>query len=367
MQSTLIRYTSKRFAESYLRGELYLSSLSAFWDISQGKIQRDNNLTVNEITEIIRNTPTDRQDFSEGVIAQIPRTYFSYVFGLMKDHVIHDIRFRLSAYKNCNLLCFFRIDAETSNRVILDEENAAYIMSEKGINITPHELKNMEARRVQKLIMNNIEPNPLLSPEKIHAVQLPSMDMDRFGDVVIVIKDQEEFERRVQIAVKSIGGHVIMGDIRYHPMMDRVDPSTMKRHSITIFSSEYRDSDEKEINYATDGFFDLSTLDGIKDIYWRGCLDKYDRYASQKEWRICWLPQERNYEAKTLSVGSLEDIIDVVATKDIRSYLLKKYKGFYPGIVEGARRQITGTCSYHDFKECMKSIDGRGDFIAEIG
>ncbi len=79
------------------------------------------------------------------------------------------------------------------------------------------------------------------------------------------------------------------------------------------------------------------------------------------------MPEERNYEAKTLSVGSLEDIIDVVETKNIRSYLLNTYKGYYPGIIATPRRQITGTCSYRDFKEYMKSIDGLGDFVVEIG
>ena len=209
--------------------------------------------------------------------------------------------------------------------------------------------------------------NLLLSSDKIHAVQLPSVDMDDFGDAVIVIKDQDEFEKRIKKAVGSIGGRVIMGDIRYHPMMDRVDPSTMNRHSITVISSEHRNSDEKKINYAADGIFDLSFLDGVKNIYWRGCLDKYDRYAKQKEWRVCWLSDERNYEAMTLSVGSLEDIIDVVETKNIRSYLLTKYRGYYPGIVGTSRRQSSGTCSYKDFKEYMKSIDGLGDFVAEIG
>ncbi len=84
------------------------------------------------MAEIINNTPTDRQDFSEGVIAQIPRLSISDVFGELKDYIIHDIRFRLSAYKYCNLLCFFRIDAEDGGTGLLDEENTAYILQSKG-------------------------------------------------------------------------------------------------------------------------------------------------------------------------------------------------------------------------------------------
>ena len=102
-------------------------------------------------------------------------------------------------------------------------------------------------------------------------------------------------------------------------------------------------------------------------IYWRGCLDKYDRFAKQKEWRVCWLPSELNYEAKILHVGSLEDIIDIVPTKDFRRYLLKKYSGYVPGIITNNRRTIAGTESYGAFKTRMRDIDGTGEFVVEIG
>ncbi len=46
MQSTLIRFISSKFVESYLQGELYLSSLSSFWDISQGKVPYGKNLLL---------------------------------------------------------------------------------------------------------------------------------------------------------------------------------------------------------------------------------------------------------------------------------------------------------------------------------
>ena len=83
-----------------------------------------------------------------------------------------------------------------------------------------------------------------------------------------------------------------MGDIRYHPMVDRVDPTTMNHHSITVIFSEHREDGGIKINYATDGTFDISVLNGVEDIIWRGSLDKYDRFACQKECRICWLPEE---------------------------------------------------------------------------
>ncbi len=360
MQSTLIRFTDKKYVDSYLKGDLYLSSLSRFWDFTEGKIPFGKKLSKEEMANLINGIPDDRQDFSEGIIAQIPRDKISSVFGSMGEYIIHDVRFRLSAYKYCNLLCFFRIDAEDADRGFLDEENTAYLLSSKGKTITEENLRTMEPAQVRHLVDSILEPNPLLSPNKIHAVQLPRITMNNFGDVVIVVKDEREFERRIIAAVKRLGGHAILGDVRYHPMADRVEPNTMNRHSITVVSSDGQEDSDTRMGFTMDGTFHLSVLDGIEGIYWRGALDKYNKFAHQKEWR-------RNYAPKILPVGSLEDIIDIVETKDIRPYLLKKYKGYFPGIVNSTRKQICGTESYHDFKEYIKTIDGLGDFVMEIG
>ena len=47
--------------------------------------------------------------------------------------------------------------------------------------------------------------NLLLDPNRNPSVQLPTVEMDSFGDTVIVIKDQQEFENRVMAAVKRMG------------------------------------------------------------------------------------------------------------------------------------------------------------------
>ncbi len=141
----------------------------------------------------------------------------------------------------------------------------------------------------------------------------------------------------------------------------------MMRNSITVISSKNSDGSDKTSSFAKDGSFNISILDGIDEIYWRGCFDKYDNFAHQKEWRVCWLSDERNYEPKVLKVGPLKDIIEIVETKDIRDYLLNKYRGYIPGIVQGTRKQIIGTESYKSFKDYVKSIDGLGEFVVDIG
>lgn len=125
--------------------------------------------------------------------------------------------------------------------------------------------------------------------------------------------------------------------------------STLIRFTDSIFADSYRTGDlylsslSSFWDFTKDGSFNLSMLDGIDNIYWRGCLDKYDRFASQKEWRVCWLPTERNFDAKILHVGSLDDIVDIVATKDIRRYLLNKYSGYVPGLISNVRKDTDGT------------------------
>lgn len=374
MKSTLIRFTSSEYAESYRTGNLYLSSLWTFWDFTDGKLRYDDiiagKVTEEDVKKAIEQDKNRRSDFSEGVVAQIRRDQLPWLTKQFDDHIIHDVRFRLSAYKYCNLMCFFRIDAEDGDQGFLDEENAALILQKRGEGVTAEGLRAMGSQEAQLLVESVIKKNPVLSMNKFHLIQLPAPSMDNFGDCVVVIKNEDEFKRRVMDAVKKMGGHLIMGDVRYHPLLDRVNSETMKQHSITVVSSNHTPdtNDFENKKWLTeDGSFCLDDIKNAKGILWRGVLDKYDVYGIQKEWRICWLPKERDYKAKTLQVGSLDDIIDIVKTEDIRDYLLNRYRGYLSGIIQGSRRDVCGTESYKDFKERMKRIDGLGDFVMELG
>ena len=376
MKSTLIRFTNSKFLDSYRSGDLYLSSLSAFWDFTDGTLPFEEiaagRVVRKDIEEASERLNKKQMDISEGVIAQIRRDKVPYLNAGFNGNIVHDVRFRLSAYKYCNTLCFTRIDTEEGTCGYLDEENAALVLNGKGIKITAEQLRAMPSIAAQRLIKSVIPVNCLLSRNKTHLVQLPSPSMDAFGDMVVVIKDESEFINRVLAAVKKIGGRCVMGDVRYHKLEDRVDPDTMNRHSVTVISSQ---SGKKRIlkdkSWITqDGVYSISLLEGLKapgEVYWRGCLDKYEIFSNQREWRICWLPDTKNYEAKILSVGSLEDIVDFVKTENIRTYLLEKYKGYLPGIVAGRKNTFSGTESYEDFNKSLKNIDGLGDFIIDVG
>lgn len=372
LKSTLIKFTSNEYADSYKTGNLYLSSLSTFWDFAAGTIRYDGfcsgKVSKQEFDLAIANRSKKQMDFSEGVIAQIRRDKVSFLFGELGKHIIHDVRFRLSAYKYCNLLCFFRIDAEDGDNGCLDEENAALILQKRGMRITAAQLNAMPSLDAQCLVESVIPKNEKLSKQKTHLVQLPDLTMDAFGDMVVVIKDESEFKKRVLAAVKKFGDRCIMGDVRYHRLMDRANSGTMGRRYATIVSSSPIEVKDKNC-VKHDGAYSLSSFEDViskPDAIWRGCLDKYDNFGAQREWRICWLPKERNHEAKILPVGSLEDVVDLVKTEDIRTYLLERYKGYLPGIVAGRRKDFLGTDSYKAFNDYMKSIDGLGDFIIDI-
>jgi hypothetical protein len=79
MRSILVRFTSSKYVDSYIAGDLYLSSLSHFWTLSDGKDGIAKQL-----------------DFSEGVSAQVPRDILDEIVDreAFSQYAIHDARFR---------------------------------------------------------------------------------------------------------------------------------------------------------------------------------------------------------------------------------------------------------------------------------
>lgn len=363
MQSTLIRYTSSEYADSILKGDLYLSSLSTFWDLKKGKILYEDivsgKTTEEDLKRAIKYNSLNQQDFSEGIAAQVPHDVLDKISPELSEYAIHDARFRIEAYGYCNLLCFFRVDVNNvTGNIPLDADNIALLAREKGIDgINSYkDIENLLIEEKLNLAKTIAEPNLLLNPNQINIVQLPSEFMDGFGDLVIVVKDEEKFIQRVLEAVKHQGGECITGDVRYHELQDRINPKTMiNRHNISLINDG-------------NSLFDMEKLlADSKDIIRYGSLDKYEKFSAQKEWRVCWLPKEHNHEGKILHIGNISDIVDLVAAKDIRRYLLKRYSGSLPGIVFERRRNCKGTINYKKFKEAVEKIDGKCRILFEIG
>ena len=92
MHNTLIRFIESKYADSYLRGDLYLSSLSKYWNYMEGKVSYGADFTDAETVNNLINVPQDRQDFSEGVIAQIPRDKVSQLDEYFNHIILRIIR-----------------------------------------------------------------------------------------------------------------------------------------------------------------------------------------------------------------------------------------------------------------------------------
>lgn len=315
MRSILIRYTDSKYADSHITGNLCLSSLSKFWNLEE-----------------VNSTATMQQDFSEGVATQVPRDVLNKDFmESFAGHIIHDARFRIEAYGYCNLLCFYRIDA----------------------------IDTTEAVTIDTSYNSMVQINPVLNNRMNHVIQIPDSNMESFGDTVVIVKDEEKFVKRVLAAVKKAGGECITGDIRYHPLKDRLNSSTMNNHHITMISGK---------GASSDGLFDFEMFcSGRNDVIRYGSLDKYNIYARQKEWRVCWLPDEKNNEPKTLHVGDMSDIVEIIPAKKLMSRLQRFFPGYLFGHVNETRTRCIGTLRYNEFKRKVESIDGKCRVIFDIG
>lgn len=362
MGSILIRYTDSQYVDSYLKGELYMSSLSSFWDISKNKISRydveSGKVTEEDIKRAQEYEELNQQDFSEGVFSQVPKKNIPFINSseIYNGHVLNDARFRLNAYGYCNLLCFFRVDYETTyNKVIIDEENIAYLAAKKDIKILPQNLKDDSFLEtlINTIVVGSekLSKAPLEAP--VNVIQLPGRKMSGFGDTVIIIKNEREFIKRICKAVRKQGGHCIVGDVMYHKMIERTDADTLnKKHSITLISQKPANMD--------------SLLKDSKDVITYGCLDKYEKFKYQKEWRVCWLQKELNNKPKILRVGDLSDIIEIVPSDRISKRLLEMFPGYIPGILETEKAKVNGTVSYSKFKKLVEKIDGKCQIIMEF-
>lgn len=281
MRSTLIRFTKKAYAQEFLKGHLYLSSLATFWNI--------------------RNNFEDQKDICEGIAATIEKTALP-VETALQSVTAFDVRCRLEAYQYCKLLCFFRVDAD------------------QGI------------------------------------IELPRKEMDDFGDTVIIIKDEREFIRRVVQAVKKVGGECITGDVRYHMPVDSTRPNYRPIHTMTLESS------------GENGVMSMQRLMNMaKTVTKFGCLDKSIRYAKQKEWRICYLPQKNDTEPGRLEIGDLSDVAELVAVSELRKKLLQMNPFHFPGIMNSKRTDSCGILHYKEFKEKVEQIDGNCRILLDIG
>lgn len=347
------------YADAFLSGHISMASLFDYWDIKRGKIMYDDwnagKVTENDVKNAIEFHQMRLQDIMEGGRLQLPNSCLPWdIKHNFRGHIIHDINYRIEAYGYCNLSCFFRVDYVTQNgECKLDKENIAYLAQNIGINVTTKMLK--ASKKLTNKIMKKLFPTYTADSYRTNnLVQLPNATMDKFGDVVVLIKNEEEFVNRILKTVKIQGGECIIGDIRYHQMQDRLNSKTMKYHHCSLAMKGHSENEE-DIGA---GLFDIgSVIKNSDEVIRYGCLDKYDMFAHQREWRVCWLPNVHNHERKELHVGDISDIAEIVSVSEIRQRLMEDHLEYIPGYINGSRTNTYGTVSYLEFMNLVENID----------
>ena len=321
----------------------------------------NGDASAEEIQKAKDYAESKQQDFSEGAAMQVKRDILQSLFPENIDliqHAIHDVRFRMEAYKFVNVLCFYRVDIKDGQGTCCCDCEGLYGLAKenelKKIKRV-EDVSKLSSNEVQKLAYNLCEKNHVLNPYQYHIIQLPPMNMNTYGDIVVVVKDESAFRDRIEEAVRNAGGQVVMGNVSYHDMVDRLDPATMKKHSVSVICLS---------NNSTAVFNANEILKNRDDVIHYGCLDKYRPYAHQKEWRVCWLPDVHNEEGKVLHCGRMDDILEFIPATEIRKYLVSKYKGYIPGVIQ----EIDGphnSVGYRRFMNAVENIDGMATILCE--
>lgn len=244
----------------------------------------------------------DQKDYFEGLSNTIPKNKLDGLPQDMRDVLCYDLGIRVDAYKYCNICSFYRMDVDDISKTI----------------------------------------------------QLPSLEIDKFGDYAIIIFDEDKFFKRVYSKVVSNPGWLfVCGDVNYHKRMDSTNLQNSVKHTLDLMMHDP---------------MDINTLfDNPGSLRSRNCFDKNKKYSYQKEWRICLY---RNIETEVpyiLEVGDISDIACIVKTKELRKELLKIYKEYWPANVSEQRKPYQGNISRKLFRNKILKIDGRVWVMVTIG
>lgn len=264
-----------------------MSSLGKFWD------------TKNKFSE--------QKDMFEGVCA-VTRNEKNTLFPIaLISTMSTDLRFRIEAYKYCNLLCLYRVERDDVN----------------------HIMQEIPAR------------------------------MNKFGDSVLVIKNHREFIKRVKDGVIKKGGIYCMGDVHYHRIT-----SEKRRPGVYYQTAESKDNDGTFPLETIDQFGEIKGRYGCLDKYieysnqkeWRVCYlptvyDTEDTRLSVGDLR------------DIVDVYPSTEVREELLTYGIDALNPKEY---VYGTVDRAGEICDGIVTYDEFKEAAEKIDGKCRMIISM-
>lgn len=261
-----------KYLHDFLNGNLYMNTLSYFWNEYMPKTGEDpielaSNQTIRP-QKIPNQLPKGQGDILEGTVGIIPteNTRFAKAF---KNHLLTDCICRANGFEYCNTLCFYRLDYQS-------------FFAAKG-----------------KVISFDT-----------------SSAMNAFGQYVVVVKNEQELIRRISKKAEREKFKFVCGNVNYKQIKN--GDVLKKTPHIIVRCGEEIDLDEIKSNIVSR----------------RDCFDKEDIYKYQNEWRVALYRGEKSIEAYTLKVGNLRDICDWVHVQELEKYLERTFKSkVEPGTV----------------------------------
>ena len=273
----LIKYfSSHSYAKMFQGGKIYMNSLSWFWE----------------------NGFEDQRDLFEGITASVDKKRLGLP-PFWQQLINGDILFRLDAYRYCNLSCFYRVD----------------ISDTPDLSICPN-------------------------APKFYRINMPNKAMDRFGNTVAIIKNEQEFIRRVLTALES-DWRCICGDVIYKPY-----PGSANLQG-------------GNTNWGSINQYPISKLP-LKSEFptMKDCFVKHIQYRSQNEWRICLFRNQKDDCHYILDVGDLSDIVDLVPSDNIVKRLAQMYSPCFAHHVPPQIGPFQGNITRTAFQRMLLDFDG---------
>lgn len=180
-------FEKKSYQEEFVKGKFYLSSLSAFTRTYAERGLIEAAVQGDKYAKIIlgKQRNKSQRDVLEGTIASIPPSRVTGLPDDMKKAMCTDIMIRALGYDYCNVMCFCKM-----------------------------EYRQQIFKKKMRVDWN--EPN-----------------MKDFGEYAAIIKNPEEFIRRIDVVVSKQNYQYICGDVNYHPMTLN-NRAVKNKHSITF-------------------------------------------------------------------------------------------------------------------------------------
>ena len=254
-------------------------------------------LYMNTIGFFINNGFEDQKDAFEGTFCTVENSKFPILPQVVRSMQASDLTFRAVGYQYCNVLCFFKVG--------VTEENG----------------------------LCTLHYNP---------------KMKKFGEYVIIVKNETELINRIGRAVKKLGYKYICSKVKYHT--PKKDGELIRDGHVVEFTTDFEIQFNKIPKEAVSREYD--------------CFDKTSNMSSQNEWRVALYRGEKTIDAFVLDVGDLHDICIAVKSENLVEGMKSAYGKDTPVYLQEG---YFGNINKKDFRMLFYELgDHKGTMLMRI-